>query len=134
MMMLDSMMGLPSSTRRGNFPTGHSLPKAFYVSPFNGVDGIYRFAVRPPGERVFTGVTLSDSEGPVVTAYFEGKGEALTDGALLRLAVTYPLMTLKVIAGIHWEALRLWCKRVPVHDHPAPRAEPAATTPQETPR
>ena len=93
---------------------GHSLPKAFYVSPFNGVDGIYRFAIRPPGERVFTGVMLSDSEGPVVTAYFEGKGEALTDGALLRLAVTYPLMTLKVIVGIHWEALRLWMKGVPL--------------------
>jgi DUF1365 family protein len=43
-------------------------------------------------------------------------------------------MTLKVIAAIHWEALRLWLKRVPVHDHPARRHSPAAPEPTETTR
>lgn len=104
----------------------HSLPKAFYVSPFNSLGGSYRFAVRPPAETVFTGITLSDAEGGLVTAYFEGERRALTDMQLLKLAVVYPFMTAKVVAGIYWEALRLWLKGVPLTLHlrrapPAPR-------------
>lgn len=91
-----------------------ALPKRFYVSPFNTLAGTYRFVVRPPTDAVFTGITLSDEDGPLVTAYFAGQRRRLTDGTLLRLAVAYPLMTLKVIAAIYWEAFRLWIKGVPL--------------------
>ena len=89
------------------------MPKCFYVSPFNTLAGDYRFVVRPPGEEVLTAITLTDSDGPLLTAHFRGRRREMTDGALVRLAIAYPLMTLKVIAGIHWEALRLWLKGVP---------------------
>jgi uncharacterized protein len=42
---------------------------------------------------------------------------------LRRVLLRFPLMTLKVIAAIHWQALRLWLKRVPVHDHPRHKGE-----------
>ncbi|RYE88630.1 MAG: DUF1365 domain-containing protein [Hyphomicrobiales bacterium] len=92
----------------------HTAKKAFYVSPFNTLAGHYRFAMRPPGDVVFTGITLSDADGGLVTAWFEGRRKELTDGALLRLALGFPLMTLKVVAGIHWEALKLLAKGVPL--------------------
>ncbi|WEK06411.1 MAG: DUF1365 domain-containing protein [Candidatus Devosia phytovorans] len=91
----------------------HEADKALYVSPFNTMEGRYRFSVRPPAENVFLGVTLSDEEGGLLTAYFEGEERALTDATLLKLLLAYPFMTAKVVAGIHWEALLLWLKGVP---------------------
>jgi len=95
----------------------HELPKAFFVSPFNTLEGHYRFSVRPPGEEVFAGIALSTAEGPVLTAYFRGKRRPLKDLTLAQLALAYPLMTGKVWLGIHWEALLLWVKGVPTTLH-----------------
>lgn len=91
----------------------HEAGKALYVSPFNTMEGRYRFTVRPPGENVFLGITLSDADGGLLTAYFEGEKRPLTDATLLKLLLAYPFMTAKVVAGIHWEALLLWLKGVP---------------------
>lgn len=91
----------------------HDARKALYVSPFNTMEGDYRFSVRPPTETVFLGITLSDVEGGLLTAYFEGERRPLTDATLLKLLLAYPFMTAKVVAGIHWEALLLWLKGVP---------------------
>lgn len=91
----------------------HDAKKAFFVSPFNTLDGSYRFSIRPPDEDVFLGITLSTGEGGLLTAYFQGNRRPLTDATLLKLLLAYPFMTAKVVVGIHFEALRLWLKGVP---------------------
>lgn len=100
--------------------------KAFYVSPFLQMDLRYDFRLGAVGERVLVEVRASDDEGPMLDARFVGMRRALTDAALLRALTAYPLMTFKVMAAIHWEALKLWLKGVRL----VPRAGPPPAMPE----
>ena len=92
--------------------------KRLYVSPFNDVSGGYRFAVRPPADKVVLSIDQHDAQGHLLQAAFAGRRHELTDLGLLRVMLIYPLLTFKVVAGIHWEALKLWAKGVPLHKRP----------------
>lgn len=100
--------------------------KRFYVSPFIDMDCRYRFRVRPPGERLSVLIRQADREGEVLVAAQTGRRRRLGDGALLRAVATHPLMTHKVVAAIHWQALRLWLKGAKFHRKPPPPAEPVS--------
>lgn len=91
----------------------HETAKVFFVSPFVPMDCTYRFSIAPPDRRVGVSIAEHDAEGLLLTASFAGTRRELSSGALLKLLFTYPLMTLKVVAGIHWEAIRLLAKGVP---------------------
>lgn len=98
--------------------------KALYVSPFNGMAMQYRFRVEPPARAVSIGISVQDASGLVLNTRLDGSRRALTDAALLRVFFSHPLVTLKVVLAIHWEALRLWVKRVPLQPRPdAPGAD-----------
>lgn len=95
-------------------------PKEFYVSPFIALNGTYHFRVRPPLDRMMIAIRQQADDGQSLNAVMAGEYRALTDAGLLSTFWRYPLMSLKVIAGIHWEALRLWRKGVDFHRKPAP--------------
>jgi DUF1365 family protein len=113
----------------GEGPVLHGCDKRFYVSPFLDMDLAYEFRVTPPGARVAVAITARDAEGPVLAAALGGERRPLTDGTLLRACLAVPLLTLKVISGIHWEALRLFLKGAPFHRRPPPPAEAATVMP-----
>lgn len=103
--------------------------KAFYVSPFIPVSGRYRFKLLRPGKRFVMTIRESDGEGALLTASFSGKASRWSDAALLGVFFRYPLMTLKVIAGIHVEAFRLWRKGLRLAARPAAPASPVTIVP-----
>jgi uncharacterized protein len=84
--------------------------KLFYVSPFIEMAMRYHFRVSPPTDCVKLRILETDREGPLLAATFNGRRRALTTAALLRSFCALPLLTLKIVAAIHWEALRLWLK------------------------
>lgn len=115
----------PTAAKR---PIRQSCAKDMYVSPFNGTDMTYAFSVVPPEETMRVAITTSDAERTVLYANMTGERRALAPRHLLRALVTVPFAPLKVITAIHWEALRLWLKGVPLHPRPSPRGHPIATS------
>ncbi|MGL4395487.1 MAG: DUF1365 domain-containing protein [Hyphomicrobium sp.] len=94
--------------------------KAMYVSPFADAAGRYSFRIVEPrlGADMVVGVLFSDGAGPLIKTHFCGRVGALRDGALAAAALRYPLMTLKIIVAIHYEALKLWVKGIPLTSRP----------------
>ncbi|NIZ03850.1 DUF1365 domain-containing protein [Thalassospira lucentensis] len=97
-----------------------SCAKGFYVSPFIDMEADYHFRIAMPDDTVAVAIRETDSKGVFLTAAFTGDRNALSDRNLLSAFIRYPLMTLKVVAGIHWEALLLWRKGMKFHKRPAP--------------
>lgn len=91
--------------------------KEFFVSPFIPMKCAYKFRVQPPGDKVRVVMRVEDKDGLLLAASFNASQRPFTDRNLALAALRYPFMTLKIMAGIHWEALKLWRKKVPYLDH-----------------
>ncbi|MGZ6022642.1 MAG: DUF1365 domain-containing protein [Rhizomicrobium sp.] len=91
--------------------------KDFYVSPFLSMDCAYNFKVHPPGSHVMIAINEEEGGKPILTATFSGKRKPLSDSSLLAMLLRHPLMTVKIIAAIHFEAVRLMWKGVQRHAH-----------------
>lgn len=96
--------------------------KLFHVSPFIGMNARYHFRVLPPGRTVRLRINETQVGEPLLAATFNGDATRLTDRTLVRLLVRFPLMTVSVVAKIHWQALKLWLKGATFHRSPPPAA------------
>ncbi len=92
--------------------------KCFHVSPFCEVQGEYRFCFERSENRTLVRVDLHDAQGPLLQTGVGGALQPLDGRSVRRAFFGTPLMTLGVIVRIHWQALRLWAKRVPFHGKP----------------
>lgn len=90
-------------------------PKHFYVSPFSALDLSFDFKLRVPGEALDIHIDDRDGDRRVLLSALTGRRVPLTSARLWWFTLKYPLITLKVIALIHWHALRLWLRRLPWH-------------------
>jgi DUF1365 family protein len=113
----------------GDLAWGRELraSKVFHVSPFCKVEGRYRFRFMrtPPDavQRTVVRIDHDDDAGPLLQTSVSGHLQPLTRTRTRRAFFGMPLMTVGVIARIHWQALKLWTKRVPFVPKPAPPGE-----------
>ena len=94
--------------------------KVFHVSPFCHVQGRYRFRFMRTAERTVARVDHDDEAGALLQTSVSGYLAPLTAASARAAFFGMPLMTLHVVLRIHWQALRLWLKRVPFVGKPAP--------------
>lgn len=96
--------------------------KVFYVSPFCEVRGLYRFRfMHTQGHeqpRTVARIDYGDENGPLLQTSVSGQLVAITPQTLRKALWRYPAMTWMVMARIHWQALKLWLKRVSLHRKP----------------
>ena len=86
--------------------------KRFYVSPFIDMECEYNFSVTKPGDTISVIINQHDKEGKLLFASQDGKSQDLTSKNLIYNYIRHPLMTFKVIVAIHYEAFKLWFKKV----------------------
>jgi len=101
----------------------YTIPKAMHVSPFMGMKMDYQFVLTPPGETLTAHMNTVEASVHLFDATLTLQRRPWSGAALHRALAAHPWMTAKVIWAIHWQALRLYLKKVPVFTHPARRKE-----------
>jgi uncharacterized protein len=96
-----------------------SCDKAFYVSPFMNLDMRYDFSVYQSDATITIAIRVSEHGKPLMIACLAARRRPLTTRSLLRVLLTMPAATIKVLPAVHWEALRLWIKGVSLVKKPA---------------
>jgi DUF1365 family protein len=127
------VLEVPAARNSGD-AIAQSCDKRFFVSPFIGMTSTYRFRIKEPGESLSVLIRQSVPEGEQLVATLHGERRPLDDRHLLAAFLRYPLMTVKVIGAIHWEALRLWLKGARFHRRPGPPEHEASFPSSATPR
>jgi uncharacterized protein len=109
---------------KARFGHEQTASKVFHVSPFCDVQGHYcfRFMTTAQRDKTVARIDYYDTHGALLQTSVSGQLEPITAQSLRKALVSYGAMTLAVIARIHWQAFKLWLKRVPVFTKPTPPA------------
>ena len=97
----------------------HSAEKQLFVSPFISMSATYDFYIRTPSKKIQLAIHEFENAKHILTATLSGKEECLNNDTIISAAIRYPFLTFKVIGAIHWNALLLWLKRVPLFHYPS---------------
>jgi DUF1365 family protein len=110
---------LPTGTaeRHGTF-WSWEFSKTFHVSPFMAMDRRYDWRFSEPGKALRVHMRVMNEQSAEFDASLVLERRPLCASSLRRVLTRYPLMTLRVVGAIHWQALRLWIKGNPIHTHP----------------
>src|SRR6185312_16659273 len=104
----------------------------FHVSPFMAMQRDYAWRFDTPGDALCVHMDVMREGEREFDAHLALERRPIGAASLARVLWRYPLMTAQVVGAIHWQALRLWLKRNPLHDHPSPQpATPIDATPSE---
>ncbi|HET8790600.1 MAG TPA: DUF1365 domain-containing protein [Modicisalibacter sp.] len=102
-----------------------AFDKAMHVSPFNPMDMTYRWRFNTPGEHLYLHMENWKDAQRHFDATLLLSPRPATRRVLLATLALQPWMSLKTLAAIHFEALRLWAKRIPIYDHPQREETPS---------
>lgn len=89
--------------------------KYFYVSPFFDHDADFNFSLQVPGHKLHIKIDTVQQQQKVFISTLSGKRQPLTNKALLWYSLQFPLIPLRIMFLIHWNALLLWLKKIPYH-------------------
>ena len=109
---------LDVSAQEPDEPIQFRFRKNFHVSPFMPMEQDYEWKFNLPDELLSVRMSNYEAGSRIFDAWCHMQREALTPASLNRKLVTYPVMTLKVITAIYWQAFRIWLKKIPFYEHP----------------
>ena len=90
----------------------HSCRKKFHVSPFIEMNCTYYFKITKPGEKISVYIDQHDDENKLLVALQEGIKVTLNNKNLIKVFFSHPMMSIKIILAIHFEAFKLWIKGI----------------------
>lgn len=97
----------------GNHHNTPTHPKAFRVSPFNPIDQTYTWIIQPPDKTISINLGVHDERGHIFEASLRLKRESLSLQTVRRQIFKKPVMTAFVVAGIYWQAMKIYLKKIP---------------------
>lgn len=121
------------ATGAAGVPFTASMDKAFFVSPFIGLDGRYAVHVRDEPDGLRLAINLRQDGRTAISTALVLRRRPLTDRSLLRMLLRHPAMSHRTIGLIHWHALRLWLRGAPFHRHRAALPPAAVHRPEMVP-